>query len=221
MHDLAATFLNEEFNAAQVTPAQLDQLLARGWRHFGPHFFRYNLGIYNNEIRRIIPLRVRLSEFRLSKSQLRVRRRNDDLAVTVEPVKRTAEVQELFQRHKQRFKQHPPESIYSFISEDPDMELSSTFQQAVRFNGQLLAVGFFDIAESSASGIYTSFEPDESRRSLGIFTILKEIETAISQGKDFYYLGYCYSGSSFYDYKKLFHGTEAFDWNGNWTPLID
>lgn len=221
MHDLAATFLNEEFTAAQATPAQLDDLLADGWRHFGPRFFRYNLGIYNDEIRRVIPLRIRLSEFKLSKSQQRVLRRNDDLSVTVEPVKITAEVHGLFQRHKQRFKQHPPESIYSFVSKDPDMELTTTFQQAVRLNDELLAVGFFDILERAVSGIYTSFEPGESRRSLGIFTILKEIEYAMSQEKEFYYQGYCYSGSSFYDYKKLFHGTEAFDWNGNWARLID
>ncbi len=221
MHDLAATFLNEEFHAAKVAPEQLDELLADGWRHFGPHFFRYNLGIYDDEIRRVIPLRIRLSEFKLSKSQQRVLRRNNDLGIIVEPIARTAEVDGLFHRHKQRFKQHPPESIYTFISQDPEMELSTTFQQSVRTNDRLLAAGFFDIGENSVSGIYTSFEPTESRRSLGIFTILKEIEYAMSHGKEFYYQGYCYSGSSFYDYKKLFHGTEAFDWRGNWAPLMD
>lgn len=219
MHDLAATFLNEEFSAAQVTPAQLDDLLANGWRHFGPHFFRYNLGIYNDEIRRIIPLRIRLSEFRLSKSQKRVLSRNKDVAVRIEPVDITSEVKVLFHRHKRRFKQHPPDSLYSFISEDPALEPSTTFQQSVRMDDRLLAAGFFDIGENAVSGIYTSFEPDERRRSLGIFTILKEIEYAMLNGKEFYYQGYCYSGSSFYDYKKLFHGTEGFDWNGNWHPL--
>ncbi len=219
MHDLAATFLNEEFTAAQVTPAQLDGLLGDGWRHFGPHFFRYNLGIHNDEIRRVIPLRIRLSEFKLSKSQARVLRRNDDLAISVEPVKITAEVQDLFKRHKQRFKQHPPDSIYSFISDDSDLELCTTFQQCVRTGERLLAVGFLDVGEISVSGIYTSFEPEETRRSLGIFTIMKEIEYAILHRKKFYYLGYCYSGSSFYDYKKRFHATEGYDWNGNWVPL--
>jgi len=60
------------------------------------------------------------------------------------------------------------------------------------------------------------FDPDESNRRLGIFTMLKEIEYSIDAGKQFYYQGYAYEGSSFYDYKKQFSGTEAFDWMGNW-----
>ncbi len=31
--------INEEFFADGVRPAQMDDLLAEGWRHFGTHFF--------------------------------------------------------------------------------------------------------------------------------------------------------------------------------------
>lgn len=219
MDDLAAIFINEEFTEAEVTRSDLDRLLARGWRHFGQQFFRYNLAIYENEIRRVIPLRIRLSEFRLSKSQRRVLRNNADTSVEIGPIEITPETEGLFERHKRRFKQHPPDDIYTFISADPRADPCDTFQQSVRIDGKLLAVGFFDVGERSMSGIYTSFEPTEARRSLGIFTILKEIEYAIGAGKEFYYQGYCYSGRSFYDYKKSFYGTEAYAWNGEWTPL--
>lgn len=219
MDDLAAIFINEEFTEPSVTPAELDRLLADGWRHFGPQFFRYNLAVYGNEIRRVVPLRIRLSEFKLSKSQERVLRRNADVEVDIGPVEITAEVEEMFHRHKKRFKQHPPDSIYTFISADSFAEPCEILQQSVSFGGKLLAAGFFDIGERSMSGIYTVFEPAETRRSLGIFTILKEIEYAKAFGKQFYYQGYCYSGNSFYDYKKRFHGTEAYQWNGRWEPL--
>jgi arginyl-tRNA--protein-N-Asp/Glu arginylyltransferase len=219
MNDLAAVLINEEFTESSVTPAEHDRLLADGWRHFGQQFFRYNLAIYGNEIRSVIPLRIRLSEFRLSKSQQRVLRRNADTSVDIGPVRITPEVGDLFTLHKQRFKQHLPDSIYTFMSRDPDAEPCETFQQSVRSEGRLLAAGFFDVGEHSVSGIYTAFEPEETRRSLGIFTILKEIEYAIGSGHEFYYQGYCYSGSSFYDYKKRLSGTEAYGWNGVWTPL--
>ena len=49
--------------------------------------------------------------------------------------------------------------------------------------------------------------------------MLKEIQFAIETGKKFYYQGYSYEGNSFYDYKKRFRGSEAFDWTGNWAPL--
>ena len=60
------------------------------------------------------------------------------------------------------------------------------------------------------------FDPDLSSRSLGIFTMLKEIEFAMANGKELYYQGYSYEGESFYDYKKRFRATERFDWRGNW-----
>ena len=64
------------------------------------------------------------------------------------------------------------------------------------------------------------FDPELSDRGLGIFTMLKEIEFAIADGKEFYYQGYSYEGESFYDYKKRFRGTEWYDWKGSWTALL-
>ena len=76
--------INEEFFAEAVTGDELDLLLEDAWRHFGPHFFRYNLGIYDNEIRLVLPLRIRLADLRLSKSQRRVLRRNADAEIISE-----------------------------------------------------------------------------------------------------------------------------------------
>jgi arginine-tRNA-protein transferase len=219
MDDLAAIFINEEFTRRKVTPAKLDRLLAEGWRHFGPQFFRYNLAIYGDEIRLVVPLRIRLSDFRISKSQTRVLRKNSDTQIRTGPVHVTAEIDRLFHRHKARFRQHPPESIYTFLSPDPADEPCEMRQLSIYRDDRLIAASFFDVGARSLSGIYAVFDPEESGRGLGIYTMLKEIELAASEGKEFYYQGYCYSGSSFYDYKKRFHGTEAFQWNGVWAPL--
>ncbi len=220
MSDLANIFLNEEFTAEAVSPTQLDELLANGWRHFGTHFFRYNLGIYRDEIRRVIPLRIRLSKFAPSKSQLRVLRKNVELRCEIRPIRLTAAVEDLFERHKLRFKQHPPDSLYDFLSIDPANTPCEGLELAVYDHERLVATSFFDVGGSALSGVYAVFDPDESHRSLGIFTMLKEIEFAIDGGKQFYYQGYCYSGESFYDYKKRFRGTEGFDWRGNWKSLL-
>jgi len=219
MDDIAAIFINEEFTQRKVSPANLDRLLAAGWRHFGPQFFRYNLAIYGDEIRLVIPLRIRLSDFRISKSQSRALRKNADTQIRVGPVSVTPEVDDLFHRHKARFRQHPPESIHTFLSPDPADEPCEMRQLSVYREDRLIAASFFDVGARSVSGIYAVFDPDESVRGLGIFTMLKEIELAADEGKEFYYQGYCYSGSSFYDYKKRFHGTEAYQWNGVWAPL--
>lgn len=213
-------FINEDFHADAVTPAQLDLLLADGWRHFGTHFFRYSLNLYRDQIVRVMPLRVCLAGFSLSKSQRRVLKRNEDLSVAFAPIAITAETEELFERHKHRFDHDVPGSIYDFLSHDAGNSPTDGFQITARDgeNG-LLAVSFFDIGAESVSAIYGCFEPEETRRSLGIFTMLKVIEYAAAAGKIFYYHGYAYDGESFYDYKKRFSAVERFDWKCDWIGL--
>lgn len=219
MNDLRQYLINEEFYAESITPGQLDLLLADAWRHFGTHFFRYNLGIYEDEIRRVIPLRIRLADLVLSKSQRRVKAKNADLTVAIGPISITDETNDLFERHKVRFKSGVPASIYDFISRDPAAGPTETLEVSVRGNGKLLAASFFDVGSTSLSSIYGIFDPEERGRSLGIFTMIKEIEYAEANGMTFYYHGYAYEGESYYDYKKRFSALEAFNWTGEWTAF--
>lgn len=219
MEDLAAFFVNEDFDRERVTPAELDHLLAGGWRHFGRHFFRYNLAIYDEEIRFVLPLRIRLSDFRSSKGQQRTMKKNAELSTEIGAVGIDAEVDELFHRHKQRFRHNQPDSLYTFLAANGCDEPCEVLQLSVRRDTELIAASFFDVGAKSMSGIYAVFDPAESDRRLGIFTMLKEIEHAVASGKEFYYQGYCYNGSSFYDYKKQFHGTEVYRWNGEWKSV--
>ena len=217
MLDADLTFINEEFHADRVTPRQMDLLLENGWRHFGPHFFRYNIGLLEFDIRPVIPLRIRLADFSFSKSQRRVLRKNADLQTIIRPIEITAEAETLFERHKRRFKQNIPDSIYDFLP--PVSPLEAAAEVSVYENERLVAVSYFDIGEATVSGIYAMFDPEITSRGLGIFTLLKEIEFAIESGKEFYYQGYVYEGESFYDYKKRFRASEMFDWNGTWSDF--
>jgi len=210
-------YINEAFEADSVTPPQLDTLLANGWRHFGSYFFRYNLGFFDLDIQRVLPLRIRLADFKPSKSQRRVLRQNEDLEITLNDVAIDETIEQLFDRHKRRFVQNVPPSIYEFLP--PGTSPCDVRQLSVRKNGELIAASFFDVGERTTSGVYAIFEPLEQMRSLGIFTMLKEIEYAIETGREFYYQGYAYEGESFYDYKKRFRGTEMFDWKQNWPKL--
>ena len=214
-----APFINEQFFADRVSPAQLDTLLAGGWRHFGTHFFRYSYGFYELDVRRVIPLRIRLARFSLSKSQRRTLRRNCELRTVVRPIVITAAIERLFDTHKRRFRSGVPDSIYNFLSPAAAVEPCEANEIAVYDGERLAAVSYFDVGATANSGIYAMFDPTYSVHRLGIFTMLKEIELAARTGRKFYYQGYSYEGQSFYDYKKQFRGTEAFDWNGNWRRL--
>ena len=212
-------FINEEFHADVVTREQMDLLLAEAWRHFGTYFFRYSLGFYGEDIRRVEPLRIRIEDFRPSKSQRRVLRRNSDLDYKVRPIKITKESEDLFHKHKVRFASDVPRSIYDFLSDEPATVPSDASELAVYLDNKLVAVSYFDEGVTATSGIYAAFDPALSDRVLGIFTMLKEIEYSRETGRKYYYPGFAYEGSSFYDYKKRFSALEVFDWNGDWKPF--
>lgn len=214
-------FINQDFDTPQVTPQQLDTLLADGWRHFGTHFFRYNIGFHANELRLVLPLRIRLKDFELSKSQRRVLKNNQDLQTIFRPIEVTAEKEDLFERHKQRFVHAVPDSLYDFLSFSPAVVPCKALEISVYKDGKLFAASFFDVGATAVSAIYAMFEPTETNRSLGIFTMLLTIEYAIRNGKTFYYSGYAYEGNSFYDYKKRFAALETFDWEGSWKTFAE
>ena len=213
LDDSDLVFINEEFHADRITPQQLDHLLADGWRHFGTQFFRYSLAVYEVDIRRVIPLRIRLDEFSLTKSQRRVMRQNWDTSVEIGPIVITPESVALFEKHKPRFKSGVPDSIYDFLSRAMPSE---ALELNVRLGQRIVATSYFDVGERTVSALYGMFDPEFSSRSLGIFTMLKEIEFARERGKELYYQGYSYEGESFYDYKKRFRATESYDWKGEW-----
>jgi arginyl-tRNA--protein-N-Asp/Glu arginylyltransferase len=219
MRSAELRYINEEFQAREVPPDKMDELWAAGWRHFGTQFYRYNIGFLGFDIRNVIPLRIRLSGFSPTKSQRRVLRKNEDLAVRIQPIEIDDFIEQIFHRHKQRYDHAVPDSIFDFLSRDPARVPCEANEIRVYDGERLIAVSYFDLGLRSVSGTYGMFEPTAAKRSLGIFTMLKEIEFAIDSGREFYYQGYCYEGRSFYDYKKRFRGNEAFDWNGGWENM--
>ena len=46
-----------------------------------------------------------------------------------------------------------------------------------------------------------------------------ELAYARTLGKTYLYTGYAHTRNSYYDYKKRFHGTEFYDWQGVWRTL--
>jgi arginine-tRNA-protein transferase len=220
LDELRKIFLHGEVEQDRLSKAAFDQLMAEGWRNFGTQFFRYNLSLIGDDPVHVIPLRIRLADFKPSVSQKRILQRNADLDVEIAPIDVTDEVEQMFSRHRVRFEENPPESIYIYLSDEPARKPVEGLQFNVRdIAGKLLAVGLPSVGSESLSAVYTCFEPEQARRSLGIFTILKEIEYGRFSGMTYYYHGYAYDRPSYYDYKKRFSGLEAFDWKGNWAKV--
>ena len=204
--------LDEYFFAQEVTSEQMDDLWRHGWRHFGMFFFRYATLAKSNGSYHVRPLRLKLTNFSLSTSQKRVIKKNQDLRLEIRDARIDEAKVALFDRHKTRFADNVPESIYDFFTPYPALIPCPAKEICLWQNEQLMAVSFLDIGAHATSSVYSIYEPTETKRSLGIYLILLSIAYSRELGMTYYYHGYAYQEPSHYDYKKRFSGLEQFDW---------
>lgn len=216
--------LDDAFMCDSVPAEIMDGLWAAGWRHFGRYFFRYSQQPApdgGDGFQTITPLRIALASFSRSKSQRRVMNRNAGLRHEVVPAAINDELRALFQRHKQRFTHNVPEDLETFLGPDPACGPCACRMVRVLEGERLVAASFFDVGKASASSVYGFFDPEHSKRSLGIFTLLLEIQHCQEKGLHWLYPGYATEEASAYDYKKQFRATEWLDWSaGKWLPLL-
>jgi arginine-tRNA-protein transferase len=84
-------------------------------------------------------------------------------------------------------------------------------------NGELVAAALVDVLGDGLSLVYSFFDPNEAKRSLGIYTILDHIQQARAAGYAHVYLGYWIPGSEKMDYKADFRPLELL-LGGEWRP---
>lgn len=86
--------------------------------------------------------------------------------------------------------------------------------------GALAAVCLTDVLDDGLSMVYSFYDPDLERQSLGTHVILDHVELAREAGLPYVYLGYWVPGSPKMGYKASFSALEIFK-QGQWQPLGD
>lgn len=171
-----------------IQPDTYSQLSELGFRRSGEHLYRPHCA----QCRACVPARIPAADFVPNKQQLRIHKRNRDLQVTTRRPVMNEEIYQLYSRYiiarHSDGDMFPPsrEQFQSFlVSEDAFCEFNE-----FRLDGRLLAVAVTDRLNNGLSAVYTFFDPDESRRSLGRYAILWQIEQARRSGLPAVYLGY-------------------------------
>ena len=167
------------------------------------------------------PIRVPVATFRPTKSQRRCRKKNDDLSVTVGEPAATDEKYDLYRRyvvgrHGRSTEDESRASFESFLCDSPVETVEFNYRDG---GGRLLAVGVCDLSRESLSSVYFYYDPAESKRGLGTFGAVYEIETAARLGLPYYYLGYWVDGCQTMNYKADFGPAEVLWPDGVWRPL--
>jgi arginine-tRNA-protein transferase len=193
---------------AELQPADLEQLLERGWRRFGPVVFRPAC----RACQECVSLRLAVADFRLSRSQRRARNRCRHLTVEMGPPRIDAERLALHARwHAGReqtrgWEESPLEAVdYAWQFGVGD---ACAREVLYREEGKLVGVGICDETDVAYSAVYFFHDPACARLSLGVNHILELIERARQDRKSFVYLGYRVSGCPSMRYKAGFRPHE-------------
>ncbi len=209
---------SENFICLDVAPAQMDQFWADGWRHFGVLFFRYRAALHDGKTFTVLPLRIDLQHFNLTRSLKRVFAKNRDTKTLIRPTVVDEAKKALFLKHRLRFKENIPSSLDDFLSPYPASVPCLNLQLCLYLGERLVGVTFLDVGEAATSAVYAMFDPAEMRRSLGIMMMLQSIQLSRERECRYYYPGYAYREPFTYDYKKRFAGLEYLDWAAGWKP---
>src|ERR1043166_6139733 len=184
-----------------VTPEELENLLEHGWRRFGPTYFR---PICPDCIE-CVSLRLPVEKFQPTKSQRRAAKKCAHLRVCINAPTVDDERLALYtawhaMREQTRGWKANPVDIedykFSFCFTHPCAR-----EMAYYDGDRLIAVDLVDETPHALSSVYFYFHPDYARLSLGIASVLFEVNWARRHGRGHVYLGYRVLGCPSVAYK--------------------
>ena len=170
--------------------------------------------------------RAPASEYVLSRSERKVLNRNDDLERHLVEAEATLEQFELLRRyllarHAEGGMAEMTWPDYVAMVEGPagrPPRRAYRRPSRARGPGDLVACVLVDVLADGLSLVYSFYEPDETRRSLGSFIILDHIVQAQRSGMPYVYLGYWVPGSEKMAYKARFSPLEILK-PGGWSLM--
>jgi leucyl-tRNA---protein transferase len=167
--------------------------------------------------------RILVDEFEPGRAQRRISRRNADVKSTEMFPQANARQYELFKRYL--FARHAYGGMtsmsfldYEFMVEDTPVKSVVIEYTLTDPNGgdRLVGVALTDLLPDGMSMVYSYFDPDLDRRSLGSFMILDHIKRAQQAGLPHVYLGYWVKDSPKMAYKGSFRPLETLIGGQRW-----
>lgn len=191
----------------QLSQPIYQQLMAQGFRRGGNDAYRPHCE-YCNACQSI---RVNAVEFTPSKSQKRVINKNKDLSFvwTKQPSTDYFALYSKYITHR-----HSSGSMFP-----PTRETLNTFTQCdwltiyyleSYHHDKLISVAVCDVLGDGLSAVYTFFDPDFDNRSLGRFSIMRQVEQCRQLNLRYLYLGFQIDDCLAMNYKKQYLPNERY-----------
>ena len=201
----------------RISLIEADARLSDGHRRTGEFVYKTNCPT----CRACQPVRIDCLEYEFSRNQKRILSRNRSrIRTEFGPLVADAQRVSLFNRHRR---------CRGLAKRDTDIDLEEyvwgfvrscfdSFEISYWMGTTLVAVAVCDRGQQSVSAVYTYFDPDRRRESLGTYSILKQIEYCQARNLQFLYLGYYVEASPHMNYKRRFLPQQRLI-DGNWVSI--
>jgi arginyl-tRNA--protein-N-Asp/Glu arginylyltransferase len=206
-------FIDPEYPVSTEFHTHLSEI---GFRRSGAHMYRPHC----SNCQHCVACRVAVNRFQPNKRYRRIMRRNEDLSVELVENISGEEYYQLYENYINT--RHRDGDMYPATREQFESFLvqrcESTLFYRVSDGDRLLAVMITDLLSNGLSAVYTFYNVDEQKRSLGNYAILWQIEEAARRGLAYVYLGYWIRDCEKMNYKLQYRPIELL-LNQRWIRL--
>lgn len=187
-------------------------MMNHGWRRSGPLFYKTAC----NGCDECRPIRVDVPAFKPNRTQRKLLRKNSDLRVKAIPPTATDEKFDLFIRYQEGRHEGTMcterEEFENFLYSSP----LKTKEFEFYLDNKIIASAIVDFDAMTMSAVYSYYDPDYHKRSLGTYMVLYLLTTSAKFNYKFLYLGYYIDECRKMNYKKNFRPCEVLDVNKEW-----
>jgi arginyl-tRNA--protein-N-Asp/Glu arginylyltransferase len=194
-----------------------DALMASGWFRGTGIVYRSEIVCIDEQVFAVQNIRFPLADYSAGKKHRKILRTNNSrFTYSIGEPSVDERKEELYRKHTKRFKAFVHQSLAEIVYFTKQGCEFDTKELCVYDGDKLIAVSYFDIGKQSMASILCIYDQSYYKSSLGIYTMLLELEYAQSQGVKYYYPGYVLDRPSSFDYKLALGKSEWMGGDKRW-----
>jgi leucyl-tRNA---protein transferase len=168
-----------------------------------------------------VPVRIAVDRFQHTRSTRRVRNANRDLGGALAAARATPDQFRLFcayQRARHGDSEMATMTYADYRGMVEDTPVNTRIAEFRDTAGTLVAASLIDLLDDGISAVYSFYDPQQNKRSLGTWSILWLVEDCRQHARPYAYLGYWIAESPKMAYKARFPALERLSQDG-WTDF--